>query len=176
MRKIIVLTALSLLLVNCMSFSDRAMRPVRNSITSQMPEIRLEKEMAVAVGGGMFNFLDVINTDDVDLSAVEHLQVAVYLVYPRGGEVNFSDEVFQESLLAKDASLTWERIVKIREEDEQVWVFVGINGKDFALEAVSVFVFERDELVMINIGGDLNQMLEYAFEPARGHRGAYNAG
>jgi len=29
---------------------------------------------------------------------------------------------------------------------------------------------------MINIGGDLNQMLEYAFEPARGHRGAYNAG
>ena len=48
-----------------MSFSDRAMRPVRNSITSQMPEIRLEKEMAVAVGGGMFNLLDVINTDDV---------------------------------------------------------------------------------------------------------------
>ncbi len=89
MRKIIVLTALSLLLVNCMSFSDRAMRPVRNSITSQMPEIRLEKEMAVAVGGGMFNFLDVINTDDVDLSAVDHLQVAVYQVYPRGGEVNF---------------------------------------------------------------------------------------
>ena len=176
MRKIIVLTALSLLLVNCVSFSDRAMRPVRNSITSQMPEIRLEKEMAVAVGGGMFNFLDVINTDDVDLSAVDHLQVAVYQVYPRGGEVNFSDEVVQESLLAKDASLTWERIVKVREEDEQVWVFVGINEKDFALEAVSVFVFERDELVMINIDGDLNQMLEYAFEPARGHRGAYNAG
>ena len=175
MRKIIVLTALSLLLVNCMSFSDRAMRPVRNSITSQMPEIRLEKEMAVAVGGGMFNFLDVINTDDVDLSAVDHLQVAVYQVYPRGGEVNFSDEVFQESLLAKDASLTWERIVKVREEDEQDWVFVGINEKDFALEAVSVFVFERDELVMINMDGDLNQMLEYAFEPARGHRGAYIA-
>ncbi|HAO87992.1 MAG TPA: hypothetical protein DCR00_03640, partial [Gammaproteobacteria bacterium] len=64
----------------------------------------------------------------------------------RGGEVNFSDEVFQESLLAKDASLTWERIVKVREEDEQVRVFVGINEKDFALEAVSVFVFERDEL------------------------------
>jgi len=39
-----------------------------------------------------------------------------------------------------------------------------------------VFVFERDELVMINMDGDLNQMLEYAFEPARGHRGAYNAG
>jgi len=36
--------------------------------------------------------------------------------------VNFSDEVFQESLLAKDASLTWERIVKVREEDEQVRV------------------------------------------------------
>lgn len=85
--------------------------------------------------------------------------------------MNFSDEVFQESLLAKDASLTWERIVKVREEDEQVRVFVGINEKDFALEAVSVFVFERDELVIINMDGDLNQMLEYAFEPARGQRG-----
>tara|TARA_B100001093_G_scaffold420592_1_gene412574 strand:+ start:1226 stop:1498 length:273 start_codon:yes stop_codon:yes gene_type:complete len=90
--------------------------------------------------------------------------------------VNFSDDVFQESLLAKDESLAWERIVKVREEDGQVWVFVGINEKDFALEAASMFVFERDELVMINMDGDLNQMLEYAFEPARGHRGAYKAG
>ena len=81
-----------------------------------MPEIRLEKEMAVAVGGGVFNFLDVINSDDVELSTVDHLQVAVYKVYPRGVEVNFSDEMFQESLLAKDPTLTWERIVKVREE------------------------------------------------------------
>jgi len=116
MHKVIVLTVLSSLLANCMSFSDRAMRPVRNSITSQMPEIRPEKEMAVAVGGGVFNFLDVINSDDVELSTVDHLQVAVYQVYPRGGEVNFSDEMFQESLLAKDPTLTWERIVKVREE------------------------------------------------------------
>lgn len=176
MRQIIILTTLSLMLANCMSFSDRAMRPMRNSITSQMPDISLEKEMAVALGGGMFNFLDVINSDDVDLSAVDHLQVAVYQVHPRGGEVNFSDEVFHESLLAKDASLVWERIVKVKEEDEQVWVFVGMNMEDSALEAVSVFIFERDELVMINMDGDLNEMLEYAFEPARGHRGAYNAG
>lgn len=176
MRQILILTTLSLLLANCMSFSDRDMRPVRNSITAQMPDIRLEKEMAVALGGGMFNFLDVINSDDVDLSAVDHLQVAVYQVLPHGGEVNFSDEVFQQSLLAKDASLTWERIVKVKEDDEQVWVFVGMNMEDFALEAVSVFVFERDELVMINMDGDLNEMLEYAFEPARGHRGAYKAG
>ena len=39
-----------------------------------------------------------------------------------------------------------------------------------------MFVFERDELVMIDMDGDLNQMLEYAFEPARRHRGAYKAG
>ena len=177
MPRIIVLMAAALMLANCMSFSDRPMRPVRNAITEQMPDIRLEKEMAVAIGGGMFDFLDVINVDDdVDLSEVDHLQVAIYQVHPRNGDVNFSDEVFHESLIAKDDSLTWERIVKVKEDDEQVWVFVGMNMRDEALEAVSVFVFERDELVLINMDGDLSEMLEYAFQPARGHRGAYNAG
>ncbi len=163
-------------LSSCMSFSDRAMRPVRNSISAQLPEIRLEKEMAVAVGGGMFDFLDIITVNEADLSEVDHLQVAVYQVYPRGGNNRFSDDVFQESLRAKDASLTWERIVRVREAHEQVWVYVGMDIDRQALEAVSVFIVERDELVLINMDGDLHDMIEYAFGPARGHRGAYTSG
>lgn len=176
MTRILLGTLVLALFTGCMSFSDRAMRPVRDSISQQMPEIRLKKEMAVAIGGGMFDFLDIITVNEADLSEVDHLQVAVYQVYPRGGDKRFNDDVFQESLLAKDASLTWERIVRVREEDEQVWVYVGLDEDRQALEAVSVFVVEQDELVLINMDGDLHEMIKYAFEPARGHRGAYNSG
>lgn len=174
-RSLLSITVIALL-SNCMSFSDRAMRPVRNSISEQMPEIRLEKAMAVALGGGMFDFLDIITVNEADLSEVDHLQVAVYQVYPRGGNTRFSDDVFQESLLAKDASLTWERIVKVREEDEQVWVYLGMDLDRQALDAVAVFVVGQDELVLINMDGDLHEMIQYAFGPARGHRGAYHSG
>lgn len=174
-RTLLMLSLVSLLLTACMSFSDRSLRPVRNSIQEQMPEIRLEKEMAIALRSGMFDFLDLISQQDADLSEVEHLQVAVYEVIPRGGERNFSDEVFQRSLQEKDASLHWERIVKVREEGEQVWVFVGMNLEAETLEAVSVFVVERDELVLINVDGDMHELLRYAFEPAKGRRGAYTS-
>ncbi|GEM_PF-314901 len=174
-RTLLTLSLVSFMLTACMSFSDRPLRPVRNAIQEQMPEIRLEKEMAIALRSGMFDFLDLISQEEANLSEVEHLQVAVYEVIPRGSEQNFSDEIFQRSLQEKDATLQWERIVKVREDDEQVWVFVGMNLDEQTLEAVSVFVVEQDELVLINVGGDMHELLRYAFEPARGRRGAYTS-
>ena len=175
MKKLIVLLSLALL-TSCMSFSDRSLRPVRNSIDQQMPEIALRKEVAISMGGGIFDFLDIVTFNEADLSEIDHLQVAVYEIHPRGGNYDFTDAIFAESLMAKDASLYWERIVKVRDGHEQVWVYVGMDLDRNSLEAVSVFVLERDELVLINIDGDLTELLEYAFEPARGHRGAYNSG
>ena len=174
-RALLSLALASFALTACMSFSDRPLRPMRNSIQEQMPEIRLEKEMAVVMRRGMFDFLDLISKEDADLSEIEHLQVAVYEVIPKGSESSFSDEIFQRSLQEKDSSLQWERIVKVRDEGEQVWVFVGMNLDEETLEAVSVFVVERDELVLMNMGGDLQELLRYAFEPAKGRRGAYNS-
>lgn len=174
-RTALSLALASIMLTACMSFSDRPLRPVRNSIQEQMPEIRLEKEMAIALRSGMFDFLDLISQEEANLSEVEHLQVAVYEVIPKGMDRNFSDEVFQRSLQEKDASLQWERIVKIREDGEQVWVFVGMNLEAETLEAVSVFVVEQDELVLINVDGDMHELLRYAFEPAKGRRGAYRS-
>ena len=175
MKQALIIVIIGSIATGCMSFSDRAMRPVRNSISQQMPEIRLEKEMAVAVGGGMFDFLDIITMNEADLSEVDHLQVAVYQVYPRGAEANFTDDIFQESLMAKDASLTWERIIRVREDGEHVWVFVGMDLDRQMLEAVSVFVVESEELVLMNMDGDLNALLEHAFSPARGHPGAFSS-
>ncbi len=175
MKHALIIVIIGFIAAGCMSFSDRSMRPVHNSISQQMPEIRLEKEIAVALGGGMFDFLDIITMNEADLSEVDHLQVAVYQVYPRGAETSFTDDIFHESLMARDASLTWERIVKVREDDEHIWVFVGIDLDRQMLEAVSVFVAESEELTLINMDGDLNELLEHAFSPARGYPGAFSS-
>ena len=164
------------LLTSCMSFSDKPLRPVRNSIDQQLPEISLEKEFGISIGGGMFDFLDVITFNEADISEIDHIQVGVYKIHPRGGNVEFTDAVFAEALLAKEGNLSWDRIVKVREDNEQVWVYVGMDLERSSLEAISVFVLEQDELVLINMDGDFDEMLEYAMEPARGHRGAYKAG
>lgn len=170
MKKLILFLSLGIL-TSCMSFSDKPLRPVRNSITQQMPEIRLEKEFAVSMGGGIFDFLDVITLNEADVSEMDHVQVAVYKVDPGRGEIDFSRLNFEQTLLEKDSSLHWETIVRVRDEGEQVWVLVGMDLERNSLDAVTVFVLDRDQLVLINVDGDLHEMLEFALEPAVRHRG-----
>ena len=172
--KSLVTVGVLLMLSACMSFSDRAFRPVRDSLTATMPDITLEKEIGIAMGGGLFDFLDVVTFNEADLSEIDHLRVAVYTIQPRGGNIDFSDATFEASLRAKDPDLSWERIVRVREDDEQVWIYAGLNLDANMLEHLSVFVYEQDELVLIDMAGDLNDMLEYAMEPGRGHRGVYS--
>ena len=165
-----------IVLSSCLSFTDRPFRSVRDSLSQQMPEIRLEKEVGIALGGGMFDFLDIITFNDTDLSEIDHLQVAVYSIHPRAGFVDFTDAIFEESLYAKDPELSWDRIVKVKEEGEQVWIYVGIDINNNSLEAIAVFALENEELVLINLDGDFNNMIEFAMQAARGHRGVYRSG
>lgn len=168
-----LLSALCLLaLASCMSFSDKPLRGVRDSISRQLPEISLKKEFALAIGPGMFNLVDSISLNNSELSEMDHVQVAVYNVHSSGGPVDFSTLNFEDTLIAKDPRLTWETIVKVRDRDEQVWVLVGMDMKRETLEAVVVFSLQQDELVLINVDGNFNQLLEFALRPAEGHRGA----
>lgn len=162
-------------LTGCMSFSDRSMRPVKDSISQQLPEIILEKEFAVSIGGGIFNFLDIITLNEADLSDMDRVQVAVYKIHSDGEKVDFDSLNFEQTLLAKDDSLHWDTIVRVREKEEQVWILAGMDLEKNSLQAVAVFVLERDELVLINIDGDMDELLEYALQPARGHRGVYKS-
>lgn len=170
MKKLAMFLCLGIL-TSCMSFSDRPLRPVRNSIMQQMPEIHLEKEFAVSMGGGIFDFLDAITLNEADLSEMDHVQVAVYRVDSGRGNIDFSRLNFEQTVLEKDRSLHWETIVRVREEDEQVWVLVGMDLERNSLEAVTVFVLDRDQLVLINVDGDLHNMIEFALQPAVRHRG-----
>lgn len=171
MKNVLAILVL-LTFTGCMSFSDRPLRPVRNSIDQQLPEIRLEKEFAVSIGGGLFTFLDLITFNEADLSDLDKVQVAVYDVHPLENSADFSEAIFEESLRAKNDGLHWDTVVKVRSEGEQVWVLMGMNLERNVLEAVSVFVLQQSELVLIHVDGDLNDLIEFAMGPARGYPGA----
>ena len=89
----------------CMSFSDRPLRLIRNAILEQNPGITLEKEVAVNVGGVMFNVLDVLSLGGQGLSEIDRVHMAVYKVHWLEIDRNFFRQTFQDSLLEKDASL-----------------------------------------------------------------------
>jgi len=168
---------LATLLTGCFSFSDRSFRPVRNEILQQLPGITLEKEMAISIGSLMFDLIDIIAIGvDVDISKMSSAQVAVYRV--NGvveSDTSFEQLDFERTLLAKDESLRWDTIIKVREHGERVWVLAGMDERHNTLEAISVFALEQNELVLVNVNGNLIEMLEFALEPASGRRGVMSA-
>ncbi|MBT7225540.1 MAG: DUF4252 domain-containing protein [Gammaproteobacteria bacterium] len=169
MRKILILVVL-MQLTACMSFSDKSFRSTRNSIVEQVPEISLEKEFALSIGNGLLGFLNVVTLDEANISDLDHLQVAVYNVATGGKKIDFKDLDFAETLRSHGENPHWETIVRVRKKDEQVWVLVGMDLERDSLDAVSVFVLGNDELVLINVDGDLNRMIEFALRPASDQR------
>ena len=76
-------------------------------------------------------------------------------------KIDFNEIDFSDTLSSRGKNLHWETLVKVREEWEQVWVLVGMDLARNSLDAVSVFVLENSELVMINVDGDFDSMIEF---------------
>jgi hypothetical protein len=156
----------------CMSFSDRGFAPVTDEIARQAPGVQLRKEFAVSIGPALINAVDLITVgSEFDFSKVDKVQVAVY-------EIAFDSDLsgidVEDSLRARDRSLTWETVVKVRETFERTWVLIGINEQFQRIEAVSVFSMEQGGLVLIHVDGELEEMIEFAFDPVRGNPGGFS--
>ncbi len=165
----IILSGLALLLLtSCMSFSDRELRPVRDSITAQLPDVTLKKEFAVSMGAGMFHLLDLVTFNEADLSELDRVRVAVYEIETRRRDpVDLREVNFNNSFAARYPGLNWETIVRVNEQDERVWVLAGMNPRRQVLEAVSVIALEHNELVLVYVDGDFEDLIEFALEPSR---------
>lgn len=154
----------------CMSFSDRSFRPVKNEISKQYPELKLEKDFAVSVGATMFNTIDLFAFgSEFDFSSIDKVQVAVYSV---SHVTDLSNLNIEQSLMARDRKLNWQTVAKVREAGQFTWVLVGVNEGRQSIDGVTILVLERNELVMINVRGDLKEMIEFAMKPVKGERGA----
>ncbi len=156
--------------VGCVSFSDRAMRPVAKSIQEQSPHIHLEKEFGMSIGDGMFNLIELGTAGSDSLADMNHVRVAVYKVAGSGQQVDFDAINLKQTLKAENSRLHWEIIVRVRKPEEQVWVLVGMDLQSQTLSEVAVFKIDQNELVLINVDGELDNLLRFAMQPAREHR------
>jgi len=155
----------------CMSFSDRDFSPVTSEIARQAPQLQMRKEFAISIGSALINTVDLLAfRSDFDFSDVDKVQVAVYEI-PFDSDLSKVD--VEDSLRARDRSLTWETVVKVKKSWERTWVLVGINEQRQSIEAVSVLNMEQGEMVLIHVDGELEHMIEFAFDPVRGERGAF---
>lgn len=171
-RPVVGLALASLLLTSCMSFSDRSFRPVTHALQRQLPGLELEKEFSIAVGGTWFNLLDVVAVGvDFDFSKVKRFQLAVYNV---ATPLDARTLEVERSLMARDPRLSWETVVRVRKEQQQTWIMVGLNEARQRIDAVSVLVLDNEELVLINASGDFQQMLAFAFNPIKDQPGSVN--
>ena len=171
--KLLLLSLAIVLLNSCMSFSDRSFNPVKREIRSQIPDLDLEKEFAVSIGPAMFNAFDAITVgSDFDFSSIDKVQIAVY-------EVDYSADLreldVEKSLMARDPRLNWQTVVKVKKQGEFTWVVIGIDEGKNSIEAVSILVMEQNELVLINVNGELEEMIEFAFTPVQGHKGVFKS-
>lgn len=176
MLKTLVMIVTAAALSSCMSFNDRPMRPVKNAILAQNPELRLEKEVAINVGKSLFSLLDTFAVGSADLSELDSVNVAVYRVSGANEGTNFTTQNFSQALKETDGALHWEQIVRVRDEGENLWVFAGMDLRRSKLEAISVIILEQDELVLISVDGDIDEMMKYALESSHGHRDDQPAG
>jgi hypothetical protein len=171
MRKFFFLIPISSLL-SCMSMKDTSIEAVQYDLSQQMPEITLEKELALSFGGGLLGLVKLVAQDDPILAELESVKVAIYNVRGATRGVDFNEISFTSTLNERNSELYWEQIVRVREEDEQVWVFAGMNISRNTLEGISVFVMENETVTVISIDGRVDKMLELALSQGKGRRGA----
>ena len=110
------------------------------AVMPPQPEITLEREFALSMGGDGFDFLEQISAAVVDDIDTANVKVAFYSVHPLAGQdVDFREVNFDDILRASNPGLSWDTIVKVNDEDEKLWVFVGVNLERQVLAAVSIF-------------------------------------
>ena len=109
----------------------------------RQPQITLEQDLAVGFGSGVFDLVELSSLDGAGQAGVDHVRVVMYRVTPVNDQHQFEDSVFQPALAEQGAQLTWKRIVRVRENGQQIWVFAGMDLAALRLESVCVFVLDN---------------------------------
>ena len=74
--------------------------------------------------------------------------------------IDFPEDVDAHALNSLDRRLGkqgWNRLVRVREEGEITWVFTRENGGE--IRDLFVVALDRDEMVIVRVGGRLDQVM-----------------
>ena len=121
----------------------------------ELTEIFGEPSVQISVGEGLLNLVGA-------MSASEDPQAAELFRKLNGVRVNVFETTemvdgavsFVQDTSSKLSDLGWESVVTVNSADEQVRIFMKLNGE--SIDGVTVMVVEETEAVFINVIGDIN--------------------
>ncbi len=161
-RNIFVVLIAAFLLSGCIGV-NRDFQKIRANILDSVDD-EFQKDVEFAVGPGLIYFAGLFvrfaeeedeNIEEI-FDNVSNVQVGVYNRSNYGsGEINLSYLKNVDSFLQSDG---WEFLVKARDRDEISSVYVKAEGED--LNSIFVIALSDDELVLAEISGDLDKLIE----------------
>ena len=156
--------AAAIVLPGCLWAPLRAQ--IRLDLERQLPGASFDKEFEISLGPVSLAFARMVTRlvpDAHDASGylknVRKIEVAVYNAHqmPPVDQVKMPERM--QSMIEKDG---WETAIRVREENEIVWVMYRTD--DESVKNVCVVVLNDDELVMVRAEGNLEQLVALALE------------
>lgn len=161
---LLLLASLAWTASGCLWAPDLAM--VRRDIERQLPGAVFEKEIELTLGPITLAFARMVSRVVPDahqasdyLRDVSRIELAVYnadRVPPA------SDVVMPDRLKEMTSGEGWELAVRVRDDDQLVWVMYRIDGD--TIKELYVVAFGNDELVMVRAEGKLERLVGKALE------------
>lgn len=162
MGKIIYLILLGILLcfTGCKTSAD--FDYIENSIRSQIYPAKLDNDIKFSIGSLSMGMLNCFVTDeeeaDTYLKEIKSVQVGVYKIHEteKNGSLRIPNNV-EKTLVDKG----WEPFIRVHKKNgENVLLFY----RQLSDNASSIYtiVLERDELVIVEVNGNLDSILEKA--------------
>lgn len=151
------LLALCVVLTGCMSFNPRSLRQMESALRDSNPDMEFESTTKFGVGPLTMDLVDFIFVHDrnIDISKISRADVGIYELKRPLDFVDFKVPQGTD----RNCPLR-EVIIRVTEEDERMEMAVCI--RDDKITGFAMFVLEEDELVVMNIRGDIQGLVSAA--------------
>lgn len=139
-------------------------RDTKDIITRELGPVDIDTEVQLRIGSGMLSLGRLVaSCADVDREAMSYLrdirnvQIGVYKLRNAKRDRPI---VIPEKIGKRLARKGYEPMVRTKERDGAVWVMTKIRGK--RLEALYVIALDPEELVLVEVRGRLERLIEKA--------------
>jgi hypothetical protein len=139
-------------------------KEIRNQILDELGPFDIDTEVQIRIGPGLISFGGFVasftKVDDHTLSYlrdIRNVEVGVYNLKSDQREKHFSIPSRVSKILARKG---YEPLVKSKDHGETTWVMTKLRKK--RLEALYVISVEKHELVLVEVRGRLERLIEKA--------------
>ncbi len=138
---------------------------VKRDIAGQLPDVTFRKNLTLSLGPltmllarTVTGFIPDASEARPYLRGVSKVQVAIY---ETEGDIHAAS-IETPARLQELIDDGWEMAVRVRDEDEMVWLLYRIDGE--SVREMFVVVMDDEELVLVRVKGHLERLMAEALE------------